>query len=366
MLLLLLFIIFLIVIFILLLLLVPLTADLRPLNPEPCMRIVLCYPLDPRHLDQIRSAAPGHDVIDAGQERIATELLGAHIFCGHAKVPVPWPEVVRRGRLKWIQSSAAGLDHCLTPETIASNIIVTSASGLFAEPVAEQSLALILGLLRSLPTFFRAQQKREFTRRPTRDLHHATVGIVGLGGNGLKIAEILRPFHTRIIATDMFTNEKPSVVDELWPADQLDRLLAESDIIILCVPLNDQTQGLIAASQLARLQPGSLLINVARGPIVVENDLVAALESGRVGGAGLDVTEIEPLPTTSSLWDLPNVIITPHVGSQSSRRADTTTDLVCENLRRYFAGKPLVNFVDKRLGYPTPAARRGEVPHNRP
>jgi phosphoglycerate dehydrogenase-like enzyme len=328
------------------------------------VRIVLCYPLEPRHLDQIRAAAPGHEVIDAGQDRIATELLEADIFCGHAKVPVPWPEVVRRSRLKWIQSSAAGLDHCLTPETIASNIAVTSASGLFAEPVAEQTLALILGLLRGLPTFFRAQQKREFIRRPTRDLHHATVGIVGLGGNGLKIAEVLRPLQTRIIATDMFTNETPPVVDELWPADQLDRLLEQSDIVILCVPLNSHTQGLIAARELACMKPDSLLINVARGPIVVERDLVAALESGHLGGAGLDVTEIEPLPLDSSLWDRPDVIITPHVGAQSARRADTTTNLVCENLRRFFADKPLINFVDKRLGYPTPAARRGEVPHN--
>src|ERR1043165_1697292 len=177
------------------------------------MRIVLCYPIEKRHYEQIQAAAPGHEIVDAGQERIAAELLEADIFCGHAKVPVPWPEVVRRGRLKWIQSSAAGLDHCLTPETIESNIVVTSASGLFAEPVAEQTLALILGLLRGLPTFFRAQQKREFIRRPTGDLSHKTVGIVGLGGNGVRIAEVLRPFRTRIVATDMFIEGQPHVVD---------------------------------------------------------------------------------------------------------------------------------------------------------
>jgi phosphoglycerate dehydrogenase-like enzyme len=327
------------------------------------MRIVLCYPLEPRHYEQICAAAPGHSVVDAGQERIATELLEADIFCGHAKVPVPWPEVVRRGRLKWVQSSAAGLDHCLTPETIASNIIVTSASGLFAEPVAEQTLALTLGLLRSLPTFFRAQQKREFIRRPTHDLTHATIGIVGLGGNGIRIAEVLRPFDTRIIATDIFANEKTACVDELWPDYQLDRLLSESDIVILCVPLNATTKGMIAAPQLARMKAGALLINVARGPIVVEKDLVEALQSGHLSGAGLDVTEVEPLAADSPLWDLPNVIITPHVGAQSLRRADTTTDLICENLRRYLSGRPLINFVDKKLGFPTPAARRGEVLH---
>jgi phosphoglycerate dehydrogenase-like enzyme len=323
------------------------------------MRIVLCYPIEARHLEQIRAAAPGHEVVDAGQERIATELLSADIFCGHAKVPIPWPEVVRRGRLAWIQSSAAGLDHCLVPATIASDIRVTSASGLFADQVAEQTLALLLGLLRGLPTFFRAQQKREFIRRPTLDLHQATVGIVGLGGNGTRLAEVLRSFKTRIIATDMFPEVKPTCVDALWHASELDRLLVESDIVILAVPLNDQTLGLIAAPQLARMKRGSILINVARGPVVAERDLVAALQSGHLAGAGLDVTEVEPLPIDSPLWDLPNVIITPHVGAQSHRRADDTTNLICENLRRYFAGRPLLNLVDKQLGYPTPAARGG-------
>jgi D-3-phosphoglycerate dehydrogenase len=299
-------------------------------------------------------------VVDAGQERIAAEILAADIFCGHAKVPMPWAEVVHRGRLKWIQSSAAGLDHCLVPEVIASDIVVTSASGLFADQVAEQTLALLLGLLRGLPTFFRAMQKREFIRRPTRDLHRATVGIVGLGGNGTRIAQVLRPFKTRIIATDMFTDEVPSYVDELRHADQLDWLLAAADIVILAVPLNARTEGMIAAPQFSRMKPGSILINVARGPVVNEADLAAALQAGLLGGAGLDVTETEPLPATSPLWDMPNVIITPHVGAQSRWRADDTTNLICENLRRYFAGRRPLNVVDKRLGYPTPQARRGE------
>jgi phosphoglycerate dehydrogenase-like enzyme len=324
------------------------------------MRIVVCYPVEDRHLRQLQAAAPDCEICNAGQEGIARELLHADIFCGHAKVPVPWSDVVRQGRLKWIQSSAAGLDHCLVPEVIASDIVVTSASGLFADQVAEQTFALMLGLLRSLPTFFRAQQKREFIRRPTADLHHTTVGIVGLGGNGTRIAEVLRPWKVRILATDMFAEDKPDCVDELWPADQLSQLLHASDIVILCVPLNEQTHHLIGAKELAEMRQGSLLINVARGPVVDEAALIAALQSGHLAGAGLDVTEVEPLPEESPLWTLPNVIITPHVGAQSKRRIDDTTDLICENLRRYFSGKKLLNLVDKRLGYPTPAARRGE------
>lgn len=319
---------------------------------DPTMRIVLCYPVESRHINQLLAAAPGHTVVDAGQERIADEILDADIFLGHAKVPVPWDEVVARGQLRWIQSSAAGMDHCLVPSVIASDILVTSASGLFADPVAEQTLALTLGLLRGLPTFFRAQQKREFIRRPTRDLHDAVVGIVGLGGNGRRIAETLAPFRCRILATDLFPADQPATVEELLPADALDDLLPRVDILILCVPLNADTTGMIDARRLARMKPGSLLINVARGPIVVERDLVAALESGHLGGAGLDVTEVEPLPVDSPLWDHPRVLITPHVGAQSLRRADRTTDFLAANLARYVAGQPLWNVVDKQLGFP--------------
>lgn len=321
------------------------------------MRIVLCYPVEQRHLDQIREAAPDAEIINAGQEGIADELMGADIFCGHAKVPVPWEETVAQGRLQWIQSSAAGMDHCLVPSVIASDIPVTSASGLFADQVAEQTLALLLGLVRSLPVFFRATQIRDFTRRPTRDLTSMTVGIVGLGGNGRRIAEVLKPFRTRIIATDIFPQDQPDSVDELWPADQLDQLLAESDAVILCVPLNDQTHHMITARELGLMKRDAFLINVARGPVVAEADLARSLAEDELAGAGLDVTEIEPLPEDSPLWDLPNIIITPHVGAQSARRVDCSTALFCENIARFEQGKPLRNLVDKSLGFPRPEHR---------
>jgi len=321
------------------------------------MRIVLCYPVEQRHIDQIAAAAPEAEVVDAGQQRVDCEILHADIFCGHAKEkPVPWDEVVAAERLRWIQSSAAGLDHCLTPSVIESDIVVSSASGLFANQVAEQTMALLVGLLRSLPVFFRAGLEREFIRRPTRDLHGSTVGIVGFGGNGRRIAETLAPFRVRILATDVFPVSKPEHVDELWPADRLDDLLREVDVLILGVPLTDQTKGMIGTSELSKMKPGAVLVNVARGPVVVEADLVAALESGHLGGAALDVTEVEPLPISSKLWELPNVIITPHVGAQSARRYDDVTDFFCENLRRYQQGQPLLNYLaEKELGFPRPA-----------
>ncbi len=319
------------------------------------MRIVLCYPVSEKHIAQIRAAAPDAEIVDAGQERIDELLPTADIFIGHAKVPVDWDCVLAAKRLQWIQSSAAGLDHCLVPGVIDSEIVVSSASGLFAPQVAEQTFALMFGLLRKLPLFFRAESKREFVRRPTDDLRGRTVGIVGMGGNGRMLSRMLAPWDVRVIATDYYPVDKPAGVDELWPADQIDRLLDESDIVILALPLYTETESLFDKDRLSKMRPGSYLINVARGSVVVEDALVEALASGQLAGAGLDVTEVEPLSPSSLLWDDPKVIITPHVGAQSSRRVDDTTDLACINLRRHVAGEPPYNRVDKRLGFPHPS-----------
>jgi phosphoglycerate dehydrogenase-like enzyme len=330
------------------------SSPILPAPANPRQRIVLCYPVEAKHLAAIAAAAPHAEVVDAGQERVADELFAADIFCGHAKVPVPWDDIVRQGRLRWIQSSAAGLDHCLLPSVVASDIVVTSASGVLANQVADHTIALLTGLLRSLPTFFRAQQKREFIRRPTRDLHHARIGIMGLGGNGRRLAEVLSAFQTTILATDWFPENKPACVAELLSADALDDILPRIDVLILAAPFNHLTRGIINAERLARLPRGAYLINMARGPMVVEDDLVAALDSGQLAGAGLDVTATEPLPSVSPLWEQANVIITPHVGGQAVTRIDDMTNFFCDNLVRYSTGRPLRNLVIKELGFPRP------------
>jgi D-3-phosphoglycerate dehydrogenase len=279
----------------------------------------------------------------------------ADLFVGHAKVPVDWDRVAKSGRLKFIQSSAAGLDHCLAPSIIDSPVVVCSASGLFADQVAEQTLALLLGLLRGIPIFYRQQQKHEFVRRTTADLHRKRIGIVGLGGNGRRLAQVLEPFRVSIRATDYFPEHKPPQVQELLAHTQLLSLAAWSEILVLTLPLNASTRGIINRSIFDAMPKGSYLINVARGQCVNEDDLIDALESGRLAGAGLDVTAVEPLPAESRLYDHPNVLITPHVGAQSVPRYDDSTRLICENLRRYLAGEPLYNIVDKKLGFPHPS-----------
>lgn len=320
------------------------------------MRIVLCFPVTDAQVQQIADAAPQTEVINAGQARINELLPTADIFIGHAKVPVDWDRVLQAGRLKWIQSSAAGLDHCLVPGVIESDdIIVSSAAGLFAPQVAEQTFSILFGMLRRSPVFFAARAKRDFTRQPTDDLRGKTIGIVGFGGNGRTIARMLAPWDVRLVATDYYPVDKPDHVDELWPASGLDELLHQSDIVILTLPLNDSTRGMFDNSVFDKMKRGSYLVNVARGAVVVEQALVDALESQRLAGAALDVTEVEPLPPSSPLWDDPRVVISPHIGAQSFRRVSDTIDLARVNLRRFFDGKKPFNVVDKRLGFPHPS-----------
>lgn len=319
------------------------------------MNIVLCYPVESHHLQWLQQAAPDATIINAGQEGIGQEIMKADVFLGHAKVPVDWDTVVKQGRLQWIQSSAAGLDHCLVPSVIESNIPVCSASGLFANQVAEQTFALLFGVLRGLPTFFRQMQTREFVRRPTFDLHGKTVGIIGLGGNGRRLAKVLDPFRVKILATDYYPENQPSEVHQLLPHTQLHEVARQSDILILTLPLNESTHHCINGSVFDVMKKGSFLINVARGQVVDEAALVARLQSGHIAAAGVDVTEVEPLPANSPLWNLPNVIITPHVGAQAASRVDDTTRMICDNLKRFLAKEPLFNLVDKRLGFPHPS-----------
>jgi D-3-phosphoglycerate dehydrogenase len=316
------------------------------------MRLVLCYPVEPRHVAQIGAIAPHLELVESDQQTIPDLIHTADLFCGHAKVPVDWERVVAQGRLRWTQSSAAGLDWLLVPSVIESPMIVTSASGVLGDQVAEHTVAILTAITRSLPVFFRAQQKKEYIRLPTRDVHHSTIGIVGFGGIGRRVSEVLAPFKTRILATDMFPVDKPAHVAELWPAERLDDMLREADIVILCLPLNSQTMWLFDRERFARIKRGAIFLNMARGKLVVEEALVEALASGHLYAAGADVAAEEPLPPTSKLWELPNMLITPHVAGQSALRSDNMTDFFCDNLRRYLAGEPLRNLVDKRLGFP--------------
>lgn len=330
---------------------------------------------------EMQDAWPEVDVINVGQKDLAAALLEADYFCGHAKVPVDWDQIVASGRLKWIQSSAAGMDWCLVPSVIESDIEITTASGALADQVAEHTMGLLLASLRSLPAFFSDQygksqefhsqndqnvlessKFRQFVRLPTKDLTGATVGIIGFGGVGRRLSQVLAPWKVKILATDLFPQHKPDHVAELWPPDRIDELLSQSDIIVLSLPLNQTTRYYLDEEKFRKIKPGALLANVARGPLLKTSLLIEALKSGALSAAVLDVTDPEPLPKEHELWDAPNLIITPHVAGQAAWRFEMIVKLFVENVKRRKSGQALINRLSsegKRLGFPL---RNGETP----
>jgi D-3-phosphoglycerate dehydrogenase len=328
------------------------------------MNLVVCFkevPVEDNLIERIRQAWSEVDIINVGQDRIAEALLEADYFCGHAKVPVDWDKIVKQKRLQWIQSSAAGMDWCLVPSVINSEIAITTASGVLADQVAEHTLGLIISWMRQLPTFIKEQHDkqttdyRKFIRRPTRDLTNTVVGIVGFGGVGRRLSQVLAPFKLRIIATDLFPVAKPLYVAELWEADKLNDLLNQSDVVILCLPLNNVTKNLFDKNKFKQMRKTALFVNVARGQLVVTEDLIDVLEAGLIAGAVMDVTSPEPLPPDNPLWDFDNVIITPHVAGQFHLRFDNIVDIFIENVSRYKKGEKLINYLTpegKKAGFP--------------
>ena len=326
--------------------------------------IVTCFPITPDQISTLRNvAAPHFEVIEASQDSIGSHILEADIFFGHAKTPVDWGDVVARGRLKWIQSSAAGLDHCLTPEVIASDtIMVSGCSGLFAPQVAETAMALLMGLIRSLPVFFEAKAKREYVRRFTDEIFGKTVGIVGFGGNGQHIAKTLKPMVGKILATDKFPASTVAtgytdLAEKIYDDDELELMLPQCDVVIATLPLSQENEQLISTHQFGLMPKGCYFINVGRGCVVDQPALVAALENGHLAGAGIDVADPEPIEADSKLWGFPNVIITPHIGAQSVHRVPRTIDLFCENYARFRKNQTPINLVEKQLGFPRPEHR---------
>ena len=183
------------------------------------------------------------------------------------------------------------------------------------------------------------------------ELAGLTMGIVGLGGTGRELAKRAYGFGMRIVAVDPKEVDVPDTVEACWKMDRLSDLLDQSDVVAVCAPLTAETEGMFDRRAFARMRNHALLINVTRGRIVDEEALLEALRSGAIGGAGLDVTPREPLPVDHPLWQMENVIVTPHAAGGSPNRMDRVVDLFCENLRRLLAGQPLLSVIDKRKGY---------------
>jgi len=326
-------------------------ADWRP----PKKIVVADVPL----ADTLRSVLPGIEVVG---------VPGLRNFAGMAKVVddadaligLCTPEIVARGkRLTWVQLLNAGADSCTNiPAVKERGLLVTNLQRIQGPHMAEHAMALILALSRALPQYMVEQQAGAFTRgfrelraeRPI-EVEGKTLLVVGLGGIGTEVAKRAYGLGMHVIATRNSRREGPDYVEYVGLADEYTALAARADVVVNTTPLTPETRGMFDARFFAGIKEGAFFINIGRGESVVTADLVAALKSGRLGGAGLDVTDPEPLPPGHPLWSMPNVIVTPHIATSSDYRSDRTVTLVVENVRRYVRGDRVLSVVDLAAGY---------------
>ena len=258
-------------------------------------------------------------------------------------------------QLKWVQSISSGVDSFMYPEFINSPVVLTSEKGLVGEHLADHGFGLLLMLTRQLASArdlgAEAWNHRPELRAKELELTDAKMLIVGLGGTGRAMARRALAFGMQVTAIDRDEVTPMPDVDLRVGSEHLPDLLAEADVLNICCPLTEETQGLVNSSTLSHLKRGAYLINVTRGEVLVEEDLIAALKSGQLGGAGLDVAPREPLPADSELWQLPNVVMTPHTAGASQFRAQRNLDRFVANLEKYRRGDSLEGVIDKTLGY---------------
>jgi len=260
-------------------------------------------------------------------------------------------------QLQWIQWPAAGVDRCVQqPLLHERHVLLTNLQRTMGASMAEHVIGLMLALSRHFDYFLKQQEqarwaKEESTRPQLVDLEGKTVLVVGLGGIGTEVARRAHALGMRVVATRASGRTGPDFVSYVGLPDELLKLARDTDFVVNCAPLTPQTTGIFNREFFDTLKPGAYFVNVGRGRSTVTADLVAALRSGHLAGAGLDVVDPEPLPAESPLWHLPNVIITPHVSADTPVSEEQRNFVMVENLRRYAAGEPMLSVVDLERGY---------------
>jgi len=318
---------------------------------EECMRLIttISPKINLRDVSGFVDAEKRGDF--SSREQFDAHLAEAEIIYGS---DTPKNVIARAPKLKWIQTPDAGVEELLGSAIVESSVIVTNASGgIYAISIAECVLEMMLMFVKKMPLCFQLKQERQWKTFSLTVLHSKTVGIVGLGSIGRQVARLSKVFGMRVLATRRSTRSATYTrnVDILFSQDQLPQLLSDSDFVVLALPLTSETNNLIGEDELLTMKPTAYLINISRGNIVDEAALTRALEENRIAGAGLDVFVTEPLPVESRLWELPNVIFSPHVAADIEDYYLPATRLFADNLRRYLSGKRLRNVVDKKRGY---------------
>lgn len=302
-------------------------------------------------------AAGRGDGSEPEARELAAMLAEAEVVIAAFEAPADLMQ--RTPKLRWFHTFSAGIDQYVRWGFLKRDIQFTNGSGPTAIPIAEYIVMAMLMLAKHAAAYVRLQDERRWERLVERpgggsELRGKTVGIVGLGQIGSEAARLAKAFGCRVIGSRRSATEAredADGVDLLLPAGDLARLLAESDFVVLTAPATPETQALMNAETLAQMKSGASLINIARGSLVDEAALAAAIKSGRIAGAALDVFQHEPLAPESELWQLPQVIVTPHISNASEFFLRRQIDLAKENLRRYLHGEPLLNLVTPERGY---------------
>ena len=308
---------------------------------------LLIYPPEDENLpERIHQAAPAVSVVVARDAaEAAREIVDADAIYGRVDKDL----LAAARRLRWIQSPAIGLERTMFPELIAHPLVMTNPRGIFADDIADHVMAMVTGFARQMPRSLRQQLQRRWNSRDYEVMHlpDCTLGIFGLGGIGTGVARRAAAFEMRVIAVDARRTDRPAEVAELWPPSRLSDLLGQSDFVVICAPETPETRGLFDSSVFKAMKKSAYLINIGRGKIVKLDALVEALRAGELAGAGLDVFEVEPLPADHPLWDMENVVITPHIAGVGPHTGERRHRVLLDNLVRFAAGEPLINVVDK-------------------
>ena len=260
----------------------------------------------------------------------------------------------RSPKLRWVQSTSAGIDNMMGTGLLESDVIITNTRGIHAILIGEYVLGTMLMFVKKAPLCFVNKQRKRWEKFVPSGLRGKTFGVIGLGSIGQEVARLAKAFGMRVVATkrSVMRQELSNMgVDEVYPRCDLLEMLGECDFVVLSVPLTKETARMIGERELKAMKPTAYLINISRGGIIDEKMLIRALEEGWIAGAGLDVFEKEPLPPESELWEMPNVIISPHIAGDNEMYNARVTEIFCENLKRYLTGRPLINVVDKEKGY---------------
>ncbi|MBD3921123.1 D-2-hydroxyacid dehydrogenase [Paenibacillus sp. PR3] len=306
----------------------------------------------PEQQARIREAATGWDVIFGKVKDLDSRLFrDAEIVLGYSPA-VETDGLLPESKLRWIQGWSAGVDKLPLDKLAARGVVLTDASGVHPNQMSETTLALMLAFTRNVHSAIRNQvEGRWELSRSYGEIHGKTIGIIGAGEIGNELATICRAFNMTVLGVRR-SGKPADPYDRMYDMSGLSEVLAESDYVVNLLPLTEETNGLFNAEVFAQMKRSAFFVNVGRGPSVVTDDLVQALRDGVIAGAGIDVTEPEPLPEGHPLWSLDNVIITPHIGGQSDQYSARVADLFIHNFKSYIGtGRPDRNIVDYTLRY---------------